>query len=310
MLGLLQLLALGLVVAILFAAQQMVRRLRRPPRRTYAWAVSKGVPGDPGEINPPSGPFTYESFDLGELTGNQAHRGINLWDVTGRAPQGPIVIVTPGWGESRVNGLVRLPALAPLSSRIILWDPRGLGETPGLCALGTQTDVDALRALLAWVTQSPNPRPIILYGWSLGAGVAIAAAAQQPESIAAVLAEAPYRKPWTPAFRVMHLAGLPWRINGPLAFLWLGLRLTGSPRFQGFDRTEHASKLSAPLLVIHGIADEVCPIVDGREIARACPNGRITEIADAGHNDLWTDDRFAPQCQEAIAEFIRSLDLT
>jgi len=328
MLGLLQLLALGLAVAILFATWQMVRRLRHPPRRTYAWAVSKGVPGDPSEINPPDGPLAYESFDLGELTGEARWRGIGVWNVVGRAPGGPVVVMTPGWGESRVNGLVRLPTMASVASRVVLWDPRGLGETPGTCALGTASDVAALERVVAWVgegesekrkTKSENEdggAGIVLYGWSMGAGVSVAAGAREQQSsrtaeqqrggagIVGVIAESPYRLAWTPAFRVMHLAGMPWRVNGPLAFAWLGLRLMGSVRWRGFDRVEHAARLDVPLVVIHGTADEVCPVGDGRAIAAAAPQGRIVEVEGGGHNDLWTDARFAGECARAVRECV------
>ncbi len=321
MLGLLQLLALGLAVAILFATWQMVRRLRHPPRRTYAWAVSKGVPGDPSEIGPPDGPLAYEAFDLGELTGEAEWRGIGVWDVVGRAPDGPVVVMTPGWGESRVNGLVRLPTVASVASRVVLWDPRGLGETPGTCALGTGADVAALGRLVGWVGESSKLKAqssnegavsVMLYGWSMGAGVSVVAGAvcavrdaHCAPRIIGVIAESPYRLAWTPAFRVMHLAGMPWRVNGPLAFAWLGLRLMGSVRWQGFDRVEHASRLDVPLVVIHGTADEVCPVGDGRAIAAAAPQGRFVEIEGGGHNDLWTDARFAGECARAVREFLR-----
>lgn len=166
----------------------------------------------------------------------------------------------------------------------------------------------------------------MLYGWSMGAGVSVAAAGEEQQSskaaeqqrgseaeqwgdvgIVGVIAESPYRLAWTPAFRVMHLAGMPWRVNGPLAFAWLGLRLTGSVRWRGFDRAEHAARVGVPLLVIHGTADEVCPVRDGRAIAGAAPSGRIIEIEGGGHNDLWTEARFAEQCARAVREGVANV---
>jgi len=102
-----------------------------------------------------------------------------------------------------------------------------------------------------------------------------------------IIAEAPYRLPKTPASRVMRQAGLPWAGVGPIAYLLLGLRTGAGALWRGFDRAEHAARLRSPLLVIHGDADAICPLEDGRAIAAAAPGGQLLIVEGGRHNDLW-----------------------
>ena len=303
MAGLAILLGIGLGVAIAVAAWMVFWRLRHPPRRTYAWAMAKGVPGDPSELDTPR---TFVATELAVGDGIRCA----AWDIQGDDPTGPAIIATPGWGDSKVGALPRIDALCAHASRVIAWDPPGTGESPGMCPMGTREPAMVLE-IARWLRREEGVRRIIAQGWSLGAGVAIAAAgldAQSDESlIDGVVAEAPYRFPWTPAFRVMRGANLPWRINGPIALALLGVRLGMGPmwnRRAGFDRAGWASRARVPMLIIHGSADDICPIADGRAIAEAGGvRAQLLVIEGGGHNDLWTDDRWRGRVAEAVRTF-------
>ncbi len=310
--GLVLLLLAGLAIALAAAIWHTARTLRRPPRRSYAWALSKNAAADPSELRTPEFPdgFAFEAWTL-------RSRGVDLpvWDIPGRRPGGPVVIYSHGWRDSRITSLPRLPALAEVSSRIILWDMPAHGDAPGVCTLGVG-EVEDLLALVERVAGNgagdgaAPPPPIVLYGFSLGAGVSIAAAAAATTPIAGVIAEAPYRIPIVPARNVMRAAGLPWRIPLPAAMAVLGLRAGHGLQWATdrygtrFDRAALAAKVRAPLLVIHGDRDASCPIDDGRAIAAAAPSGSIVEIPGAGHNDLWTDPAHAARVGAAVAGFL------
>ena len=298
MLGLLKLLALGFALALAFATWMVMRRLRRPPRRTYGWAVARNVPGDPSEIDEPR-EFTAFQIKLGGVA-------CAAWDIPGDASDGPLVVCAPGWGDSKLGVLARLDALLPFSSRVIAWDSPGLGETPGTCPHGTREP----RMLLELARDvRTGDAPVLLYGWSLGASTAIATAALDASAdapvVAGVVAEAPYRQAWTPAFAVIRGANLPWRLNGPLAFALMGLRLTGDPTWRGFDRAIHAARTRCPILVIHGTADDICPYADAQAIATAAPDATLIPVAGAGHNNLWSDG-FREPVAGAVADFLGS----
>jgi pimeloyl-ACP methyl ester carboxylesterase len=311
--GLGALLLIGLVIAIITMTIYTIYILTHPPRRTYASALARGRPGEPAELDPgPRGkrPFTSWTFQ---------HQGLDLpvWDIQGDKPDGPIFILSHGWGDSRIGGLTRTPALATHASRLILWDMPGHGEAKGTCALGTR-EVDALLTLIDRVGA-----PVVLFGWSLGAGVSIAAAAREAEiegvparslgpsdaqrKITAVIAEAPYRLPWTPARNVLASFGLPFRINLPLAMGFLGMRFGLGPRWPGFDRAQLAAKLRSPLLVIHGALDAICPVEDGRDIANAAPKHELLILDNGAHHSIWTDPQFGEPCAKALERFLASM---
>ncbi len=298
MTGLVLFLTLGLLIALGASTAAMMRRLTRPPRKTYAWAVSRGKPGTPAELPSPR-EFRTVVFNL------RGHP-CSAWEIPGDDPSAPVVIYTPGWGDSRLGVLPRLGPLIPASSLVIAWDPPGQGESPGVCDLGVH-EPDLLRELVEQV-RGDGKTDVVLVGASLGAGVSIVAAAPQQgrTPVLGVIAEAPYRYAWTPAFNVMRLAALPFRLNGPLVFALLGLRFA-DPFWKRFDRAAHAARLACPLLVLHPELDEVSPPSDGRAIAAASARGAYSEVPGGSHNELWIDERTRARSSEIVSSFLASL---
>ncbi|MFM9996545.1 MAG: alpha/beta hydrolase [Phycisphaerales bacterium] len=271
MTGLLILLAIGAAIFWATMVAHVAWMLAHPPRRTYASAVARGRPGEPSELDPPR---AFQSWTF-------RSRGFEfpVWDIAGDDPAGPIVILTHGWADSRIGGLVRVNAIAPHASRVILWDLPGHGEAPGVCRLGT-AEVKDLRALMDVVgekrrdeetqrrsDQSPErerrvgaPAPLVLYGWSLGAGVSIVVA-RDDARIAAVIAESPYRLPATPARNVLRARALPHRLTLPPALWLLGMLFRVGPQFR--PRQENAE--SAEGAKGRGEEQELRDSIPGRE---------------------------------------------
>jgi pimeloyl-ACP methyl ester carboxylesterase len=316
MLGLFLLLFYGLVIAVALSTVAIVRRLRNPSRRTYASAVARKSAGDPGELPPPAGPREFRAFTFQASRGPGPALHLPAWEIPGDRPSGPIIICTPGWGDSKVGVLPRLGAFLPHASHVIAWDPAGLGESPAgsQCNLGTEADVEALcelaRTCVSPHAPSPKPQALILFGWSLGAGVSLVAAtrlAREGMTPLGVIAEAPYREAKTPVVNFLESVRLPYRAAAPFAMAWLGLHLRGTMNWKSFDRARFAPDLPCPLLVLHGTLDAICPITDGRQIAAAARRSLFVSIEGAGHNDLWTDERHRPQCERAVADFVHAV---
>lgn len=292
--GLTQLLLVGLLLAFLWSVAWTIWRLTHPPRRTYASALARGRPGDPSELAaaPGGDRRTFTSWSL--RTGD----GLDLpvWEMPGDDPAGPVLILTHGWGDSRIGALTRVQPLLRVVSRAVMWDLRGHGDAPGTSRLGTR-EVDDLCALIAQVTAGgrDTPEHVVLFGWSLGAGISIGAAAREPRSVVQVIAEAPYRIAITPARNVLRGMGLPRGLSARVAFWLLGLDFGVGPSWRGFDRAALASRLRVPLLVIHGDMDDVCPLEDARAINEAASRGEIVEVRGAGHHSLWTTPTMTDQ---------------
>jgi pimeloyl-ACP methyl ester carboxylesterase len=302
----------GFLLLWLWLIAWTIHRLTRPVRRTFASAVVRGRPGDPSML-PPRDDGTTRPWRERPLAWRDDL--LPVWEVDGDDPLGPVVVLTHGWGDSRVGGLSRVPAIAPHASKLLLWDMPGHGDAPGTCTLGTR-EVYVLRRLLESVD---GESAIVLLGWSLGAGVSIAAlaswSAPHAHRVKGVIAEAPYRFPWTPARNVLRHFGMVTRGVLTPAMGVLGWRLGLGPAWDrnahngmgsAFDRARFAAHLPCPLLVLHGEEDQVCPSEDGVEIARAAKHGSCVLVEGAGHFGLWTRPEHSEAVSGAVVPFLRA----
>ncbi len=303
-LGLIILLLVGLATLWACVVLMTVRLLTHPPRRTYASAVARGKAGDPGEL---ATPRAFSTWTLKSGGGE-----FPIWDVEGLAKSdagAPIVVLVHGWGDSKLGTLSRLPALDD-AARIVALDLPGHGESSRRprFTLGVG-EVDVLIDLLDELRRQET-RPIVLFGWSLGAGLSLAAAARSPERVHAVIAESPYRQPWTPARNVLTLYGLPHRLTLMPALWIIGLGNGIGVRWRGFDRAEHAVRLrasspSCKVLIVHGELDDICPPADGRKIAEMA-HGSYVGVAGKGHNDVWSGEGTPT---DPVATLVRAIRL-
>jgi pimeloyl-ACP methyl ester carboxylesterase len=316
MTGLILLLGVGLALAIASAIALTEFLLTHPPRRTYATALSRNRPGDPGELRgvfqvdgtKPVGNWPRE-FDAWTFT----HRGVSIpvWRIKGDDPNGPIAILTHGWGDSRIGALSRVPYIARHCRACVMWDMPGHGDATGGTRLGS-FEADFLAAVVRETTSEESPAepdaPLMLVGWSLGAGVSLVAASSDElkPRVARVIIEAPYRLIHTPAASVLRAKGLPtgWTLHAALGVL--GLAWGVGFKWRGFDRALHAAKVACPVLVLHGDADEVCPLEDAREIAAAAPNATLVVIPGGTHNAMWTDSASLVRAVPALDAFMAS----
>lgn len=327
--GLSILLGAGLVCGWALLVVYTAWLLTHPVRRSYAFAVARNLPGDPSEvIVVDAAGGSRRGLAYTEWTFRSRGRELPVWDIAGLDPAGPVVVVTHGWGDSRVVMLPRIVGLAPMVSRIVAWDLPGHGNAPGRggggFTLSAREHEDLIELVERLAEQSGGDGPrLILDGFSLGAGLCIVAAADfgargGTNPVAAVIAEAPYRVPAVPARNVLHVRGLPHRTNLLPAMALVGLRFgrglawAMSPSAGGFDRALYAARVpgSVPLLVVHGAVDPVCPVEDGKAIAGAASSARLAVIEGAGHNNLWADPVFAPQCAAVVREFLSSIGRT
>ncbi len=120
-----------------------------------------------------------------------------------------------------------------------------------------------------------TPADVILYGESLGSGVALRLIADTGEQPLGVVLEAPY-------------TSLPYvvRISAPQFASLI-------PRMQNiWNSAEHAKSLTAPLMVIHGTQDALIPVAQGRAVhaAAGSATNQMVEVQGGGHDDLWRSD--------------------
>lgn len=151
---------------------------------------------------------------------------------------------------------------------VLLVGYRGYGGNPGRpTEQGLYADA---RAALGWLLARGVPaEKVVVYGESLGTGVATQMAVETPE-LAALVLEAPYT-------RLADLAP-PYLLPGLAAMLLI----------DQYDTLAKLPGLRLPMLILHGDHDGVVPVAMGRQLV-AATDGRAQGVflPDAGHNDLW-----------------------
>ena len=186
------------------------------------------------------------------------------------------------------NRALRAPLAEALRRRglsVLLFDYRGYGGNPGdPSEEGLLGDARAARAYLE-SRGDVDPRRIAFFGESLGAAVAVAAAAERAPA-ALVL-----RSPFTSLGDVgrIHYPFLPVRL-----LLW--------DRYPSLDRIRG---VRCPLLVIAGERDWIVPAPQSRALFEAAPEGtkRFVLFPGADHNDeeFLSGDRMSDE----VAGFLR-----
>ncbi len=303
-------LVMGLLLLILFAlcllwllgAAGLVYALGHPKRKTFAVALACGDPTDPADLELVAEEATFT------MGGGSRSPG---WVIQGSDPGGPTIVIVHGFGDSRYGALHRVPMAAPFARRVVVFDLPGQGESQARRAYGGLREPDDVLAVLAVLAvleqlEKQDAQRIVLLGYSMGAGIAIAAAAKSVgearAGIVGVIAEGPYRywdEPIVSIFKRNH-----YPVQPIVSLVWVWLRLTARG-FAQFDRAGHAAKLCCPLVVLHGTQDELCPISSARQIAESAPDGRLIEFPGGRHNDLPCEHEQA--YRTAIGDFLKRL---
>jgi uncharacterized protein len=167
---------------------------------------------------------------------------------------------------------------------LFIIDYRGYGKSTGsISEKGLNTDArTAYDYLLKRGFVGNN---IIVYGRSLGSGIAVQLASTA--AIAALILEAPYTSMKKLAWEKMPLL---------LPGLYIKYR---------FDNLDRINKVKAPLLVIHGDSDSTIPYHHGKKLFDAFNRQKqMLSVKGGNHNDL---DEFG-DFREGITQFIRAVD--
>jgi uncharacterized protein len=233
--------------------------------------------------------------DLAGLTGTETvtfptDDGLTLhgWYVPARpSGTGDVAIVFNGNAGNRSYRTDIAIGLAERGIAVLLFDYRGYGGNAGSPSEGgLAQDARAARRFVE-SRRDIDPRRISYFGESLGAGVAVGLALEQPPR-ALIL-----RSPWTSLAdtAAYHFPYLPVR--------WL-LR----DRFLSLERI---GRVRAPLLVIAAAHDSIVPTEQSRRLFQAANEPkRLLIIEGADHNDLGLVA--GPEVVGAVANLLKGLD--
>jgi dipeptidyl aminopeptidase/acylaminoacyl peptidase len=233
----------------------------------------------------------------------------------------PAVLACGGYRGRRADLLGISSALWRAGFNVLLFDYRGHGDRnadasrPAPVTLGYRELADARAALAVLRDRFPGS-PLGVIGFSMGAAIALMVAAREPR-VRAVVADSPFTTlREIVRYRLGRAAGRlapPW--TRPLGDAVIALADRRLRRRLGFafadvEPLREATRLSQPLLLIHGEADRDVPAEHSRQIAAAAERAGVPLetwfVREAGHCQAYFLDRPA-YCRRVAAFFGRHL---
>lgn len=190
----------------------------------------------------------------------------------------PVVLYFGGNAANRRYRTLEVAVLADAGADVLIFDYRGYGDN-----LGEPTEAGLARdARAAWrfatETKKIESRRIVLFGESLGGGVAVGLASELSQ------------KKNPPAGVILRSTFNSLTDAGAYHFPWLPVRWL---LFDRFSSEQRIRDVTCPLLQFHGRRDTIIPLQLGKKLFAAAPEKsasgiakQFVELPKADHNDV------------------------
>ncbi len=240
-----------------------------------AWLIQRRFIYRPAK-RPYRSPSSLRLEGVDEIRMEGADGGqILAWKIEAQ-PGMPTILYLHGNNCNLSNRLERVSRFSGDGYGLLMPSFRGYGLSDGRPSEVNNVN-DALKACEDLRASGIQARDIVVYGESLGTGVAVQVAAKCP--VGALVLEAPYTS----------LRDLV-RYKLPFIPAWAFLR-------DSYDSVRHIRKVAAPLLIVHSLGDDIIPFAFGRRLFRAASDPKaFLRVRGAGHTGLfragvWPDIR-------------------
>jgi fermentation-respiration switch protein FrsA (DUF1100 family) len=178
---------------------------------------------------------------------------------------GRMVLYFHGNGGSLRYRVDRFKALTEHGDGLLALSYRGYGGSTGRPS--EEGLINDAKAAYAFARERHPAERIVLWGESLGTGVAIAIAAEQP--VARLVLEAPFLSAVDIAARAYPIVPVRWLMKDQ------------------FRSDLRIAKVTAPVLIVHGERDAVVPIASGQRLYELIKGPkRFMRITGGGHENL------------------------
>ena len=268
---------LGLVVGAALAAPSLMRRVFAVPQRAMPDTAPEqfGLDGDEVWIEGPN------------------EKRLHAWFIPG-VETAPAVVVLHGWGGTAADMLPIAPGLNDLGLHALFLDARTHGLSDEEDFMSMPRFAEDLETAVAWLSERDDVTTIGVIGHSVGAAAAILVASRN-SSVDAVVAVASFAHPEELMWRAM-----PY----PAPMKWTLLRVIRQMIGVSYDDIAPRNRIGevkAPLLLIHGDADEVVPVSDALSLRDHQPNCTLIVVPGGNHSDLAAYEPYFGD----VAEFLR-----
>lgn len=219
-------------------------------QRSLIYLPSQAVPAPPADVDQVS--FMTEDGVV-----------LSAWYMSADPERG-VVAVFNGNAGNRSNRLPLAQALVNQGFSVLLTEYRGYGENPG--SPSEQGLAFDARAAFGYLRERVGDLPLVYFGESLGAGVAIGLATEHPPT--ALILRSPFVS--LPDIAAEH-------------YWWLPSSRLLKDRFPNVERI---GEIDVPVIVIAGSADTIVPPGQSQAVYDAAGQPKdFLLIGGAGHND-------------------------
>jgi uncharacterized protein len=206
---------------------------------------------------------------------------IEMWWLPHANPQAPTLLYYHGTFRNLYQNIHKIDALRSAGFAVLAVEYRGWGRSSAITPSEQSILQDAQLAFDELRQREARPSQRVLYGHSMGSGVAVdmASRLQAKTDYGAIILE----------------SALTSFTDVAVEASWLG-RLISSLNNERFASIEKIEKITAPLLMLHGGLDTtVPPTLGNRLFAAANPPKQWMVIQNAKHSDLHEADGAAYQ---------------
>ncbi len=193
-----------------------------------------------------------------------------------------------------------------LDINIISYDYEGYGLTMSLNPNVTPTVNGAIRSTEtvynALVDKLKiHPSNIILYGTSIGTGPMVKLAANLAESgihVHGILLQTPYTSIFGLGMEMICGFGAE---SVETSFNYVGNVVTNTNIFTSY---EDIKKIKSPIVIIHGLKDEIIPYSNAQRLHKLAQQSRLITLPDANHNNIESVPEHLHVLEQAIRDLI------
>ena len=247
----------------------------------------------------PGRPADFTGLRAGDLAfdvavpdaGAGRHERLRLWWLPNVDSQAPALLYLHGTFRNLYQNQRKVEALREAGFAVLAVEYRGWGDSSPIIPSEATIYADANLAWAELVLRQSDPRKRVIFGHSMGSGVAVELASRKHvgTDYGGLILESSF----TQLPDVASASG----VLGTIAS-WFAT--------QEFDSLRKIGKIDAPILMLHGSADNTVPIALGRRLFDAAPAGtRWVEFPGGSHSGL---DREAPQAyRQAMHSLIERL---
>lgn len=249
------------------------------------------LPGIPIKITPADFGAAYEKVDVPCVRGCMPGDSLTAWWLASPdRSSAQILLYLHGNAGNLGDNAAHAVRLNRLGPAVFILDYRGYGASRGPFPSEARVDEDAESAWNYLTRQRhADPAQIVIYGHSLGSGIALDLALHHPEA-GGLIMESGYTS-------IRDLA------KRSSVFRWFPLGLLLNQRFESIAKV---GSLTIPVMFIHGADDTLIPTEMSRQLYAAAPFPKKLLIIEGGEHDN-SAAVGGELYLEPVREFLRSL---